>query len=125
MIKPRPLPRLRVRLPFERNFTEAESLSLKRGFVAESMDDCLRADRWHIFFRDPWLHFVRSWTGFCVYKVRLEVSDGGCKIVRALANRNVKQYGGTDARQDVEILSFLIDHLLLGRESGPLSIAKP
>ena len=116
MIKPRPLPRLRVRIPFERNFTETEFLRLKRGFVAESMDDCLRADRWHVFFKDPWLHFVRSWTGFCVYKVRLEVSDGGCKIVQAFASRDAKQYGGTDARQDVEILSFLIDHLLLDRD---------
>jgi hypothetical protein len=108
MIKPRPLPRLRVQLPFERNFTEAECLRLKRGFVAESMDDCLRADdRWHILFKDPWLHFVRSWTGFCVYKVRLEVSDGGCRIATALANRDKRQYGITDARQDVEILSFL------------------
>lgn len=111
MIKPRPLPRRRVQLPFERNFTEAESLRLKRGFVAHSMED-----RWHIFFRDPWLTFVRSWTGFCVYKVRLEVSEGGCKIVQAFASRDSKQYGGTDARQDVEILSFLIEHLLLDRD---------
>ena len=77
MIKPRPLPRLRVQLPFECNFTEAEFLRLKRGFVAKSMDDCLRADRWHIFFNDPWLTFVRSWTGFCVYKVRLEKYETG------------------------------------------------
>ena len=57
MIKPRPLPRLRVQLPFQRSFTEAEFLRLKQGFVAESMED-----RWHILFKDPWLTFVRSWT---------------------------------------------------------------
>jgi hypothetical protein len=111
VIKPRPLPRLRIQIPFERIFTEAEFLLLKRGFVAESMED-----RWHIFFKDPWLHFVRSWTGFCVYKIRLEESDGGYKIVRAFASRDSKQHGGTDAREDVETLSSLIDHLLLDRD---------
>ena len=125
MIKPRPLPRLRIQSPFERDFTEAEFLRMKRGFVAESMDDCLRADRWHILFKNPWLTFVRSWTGFCVYKVRLEVSDGGCKIVQAFTSRDAKQYGGTDAQDDVGILSFLIDEFLLGRERGPVSMAKP
>jgi hypothetical protein len=111
VIKPRPLPRLRVQIPFERSFTESEFSRLKRGFVAESMED-----RWNILFKDPWLTFVRSWTGFCVYKVRLEVNDGGCRIAMALANRDKRQYGITDARQDVEILSFLIDHLLLDRD---------
>ena len=120
MIKPRPLPKLRVQLPFERNFTEAEVLRLKRGIEPQSMED-----RWHILFKDPWLTFVRSWTGFCVYKVRLEVSDGGCKIVQAFASRDAKQYGGTDAQDDVGILSFLIDEFLLGRERGPVSMAKP
>jgi hypothetical protein len=32
-------------------------------------------ERWHIFFRDPWLHLVRSWTGFCVYKARVEKNN--------------------------------------------------
>ena len=111
MIKPRPLPRLRVRIPFERNFTEAEFLRLKRGFVAESMDD-----RWHILFKDPWLHFVRSWTGFCVYKVRLEKYETGCKIAEVWISRDKRQYGGDDTRREAELLSFLIEELLAGRE---------
>jgi hypothetical protein len=111
VLKVHPLPRLRIQIPFERSFTQNEFLLLKRGFVAESMED-----RWHIFFKDPWMTFVRSWTGFCVYKVRLEGSDKGCKIVQAFASRDLKQYGGTDAREDVEMLSFLIDHLLLDRD---------
>ncbi len=111
MIKPRPLPRLRVRIPFERNFTEAEFLRLKRGFVAESMDD-----RWHVFFKDPWLSFVRSWTGFCTYKVRLEDSDKGCKIAEVWVSRDLRQYGGDDPREETRLLSFLIDGLLLNRE---------
>jgi hypothetical protein len=107
--KVRPLPRLRVQIPFERSFSQAEFLRLKRGLVAESMED-----RWHIFFKDPWLTFVRSWTGFCVYKVRVEKSAEEYRIVEAWANRDSRQYGGTDTREDVDRLSFLIDHLLVG-----------
>jgi hypothetical protein len=108
MRKVRPLPRLRVQIPFERSFTEAEFLRLKRGFEAESMED-----RWHIFFKEPWLHFVRSWTGFCIYKVRLKKGETGGRVAGAFASRDSRQYGGTDAREDAEILSALIDELLL------------
>jgi hypothetical protein len=70
VIKPRPLPRLRVQIPFERSFTRHEFLRLSRGFVAQSMED-----RWHVFFTGPWLTFVRSWSGFCIYEVRMEKND--------------------------------------------------
>lgn len=109
MIKPRPLPKLRVQLPFERNFTEAEVLRLKRGIEPQSMED-----RWHILFKDPWLHFVRSWTGFCVYKVRVESDPAGCKVSEAWASREKRQYSVTDVHEDVELLSGAIDDLLLG-----------
>jgi hypothetical protein len=115
MIKPRPLPRLRVQLPFERSFTEAQFLRLKRGIEPQSMEE-----RWHIFFKDPCLYFVRSWTGFCVYKVRLEKRGEVYRIAVVWANRDHRQYGSTDALEDAERLSFLIDHLLLGWEQRQL-----
>ena len=109
MIKPRPLPRLRVQIPFERSFTQDEFLHLKQGIETQSMEE-----RWHIFFEDPWLHFVRSWTGFCVYKVRLEKRGEVYRIAGACANRDKRQYGGDETREEAAILSFLIDHPLLG-----------
>jgi hypothetical protein len=115
MIKVRPLPRLRVQIPFERSFTQDEFLRLKRGFLAESMED-----RWHIFFKDFWLTFVRSWTGFCVYKIRLETSDEVHRIAEVWVSRDRRQYGGNDTQEEAELLSFLIDGLLLGWEQRPL-----
>jgi hypothetical protein len=88
---------------------------LKRGFVAESMED-----RWHIFFKDPWLHFVRSWTGFCVYKVRIEKRGEVYKAAEVWVNRDRRQYGGDDPREEAELLSFLIDRLLLDWEQRSL-----
>ena len=104
MIRVRPLPRLRVQIPFARSFTQAEFLRLKQGSEPQTMED-----RWHIFLKDPWLCFARSWTGFCVYKVRLEKRGEPYRIVEVWANRDSRQYGGTDAREDVDRLSFLID----------------
>ena len=67
VIKPCLLPKLRVQIPFERTFTEAEYSRLKQGFVAESMED-----RWHILFKDSWLTFVRQLDGI----LRLQGSAG-------------------------------------------------
>jgi hypothetical protein len=109
VIKPHPLPRLRVQIPFERSFTETEFLRLKQGIEPQSMDD-----RWHVFFKDPWLSFVRSWTGFCIYKVRLEDSDKGYKIAEVWVSRERRQYGGDDPREEADLLSTLINRLLVG-----------
>ncbi len=84
---------------------------MKQGFVTESMED-----RWHIFFKDPGLTFVRSWTGFCIYKIRLEKNDVGYKIAEVWINRDRRQYGGDDRREEAEVLSFLNNGLLVGCE---------
>jgi hypothetical protein len=109
MIKPHPLPRLRVQIPFERSFTQHEFSRLSRGFVAESMEN-----RWHVFFKDPWLTFVRSWSGFCIYKVRIEKNGAEYRVAKVLVNRDRREYGGDDPRVEAELLSHLIDGMLLG-----------
>jgi hypothetical protein len=109
VIKPRPLPRLRAQIPFERSFTQQEFLRLSQGFVAEGMDD-----RWNIFFRDPWLTVVRSWTGYCIYKVRIEKNGLECRVTKILINRDRRQYGDDDTQEEAKLLSLLIDEMLLG-----------
>lgn len=107
MIKHRPLPRLRVQIPFERSFTQQEFLRVSQGLLAESMDD-----RWNIFFKDPWLTVVRVWTGFCIYKVRIERNGAEYRVAKVLVNRDRRQYGGDDPREEAELLSLLIDGML-------------
>jgi hypothetical protein len=104
-----PMPKSRVKIPFERSFTDDEFQRLALGFAPESMDD-----RWFIFLEGRWLYFARSWTGFCVYKVRIEKRGEVYRIAGAWANRDKRQYGGDETREEAAILSFLIDHLLLG-----------
>lgn len=117
MIKPRPLPRLRVQIPSERSFTRQEFSRLSRGFVAQTMED-----RWNIFFKDPWLNFVRSWTGFCIYKVRIEKNGAEYKVTKVLINRDRRQYGGDETREEAKLLAFLIDGMLLGAAESPATL---
>ena len=114
MIKPRPLPKQRVQIPFERSFTQSEFSRLSRGFVAQSMED-----RWHVFFKDPWLTFVRSWSGFCIYKVRIEENGFEHRVAMVLINRDGRQYGGHDTREEAQLLSHLIDGMLVATPESP------
>jgi hypothetical protein len=77
--------------------------------VAQSMED-----RWHVFFRDPWLTFVRSWSGFCIYKVLIEKTDEDYRVAKVLINRDRPQYGGDDTREEAKLLALLLDGILLG-----------
>jgi hypothetical protein len=102
------MPSARTQIPFERTFTDGEFQRLQLGFAPESMDD-----RWFIFLEDDWLHFARSWTGFCVFKIRLSPHKP-YEIAEAWANRDHRQYRSQGIPREIELLSSLIDKLLLG-----------
>jgi hypothetical protein len=51
------------------------------GCIPRDMDD-----RWFIYLEGEWVHLHRSWTGFCIYQVRLE-AVGSSYIDRALLGR--------------------------------------
>ena len=104
------LPQQRATISIERVFTEKEYELIRRGVIPESMDD-----KWFIFLEDDVLYFHRSWTGFCIYQVRLEKDGAQYRVVEALANRDSEQFSGTDEHYDTELLTFLIDEFLLRR----------
>jgi hypothetical protein len=104
----RPMPRRRTQIPFGGAFTEEEFERVKFGVVHETMED-----HWFICLEGRWLYFVRSWTAYCVFKVRFGQGDDKHRIVEAWASRDSSQYGSTDARYDVEVLTEVIDDVLL------------
>ncbi len=108
--KTQPLPDARVRIPFTRDFDAQERERIAVGIVPSQMED-----KWFIFLEDGWLFFHRSWTGVCVYAVRLIAVGSGSAVDEAWANRDPGQYPNVDEEFDVRMLSFLIDRLLLGR----------
>ena len=106
------MPLKRVGLSLERDFSDEEYKRITCGHTSVDMDD-----RWDIYFEEPWLNVSRSWTGFCIYQVRLAVIGNRYKITEAWANRDHEQYGWSDNDYDAAFLSFLIDRILLDRDT--------
>src|SRR5262245_51883456 len=107
----RPLPAARARLGLTRSFSPEEHRRLEMGLIPKGMDD-----KWLIFLEDGWLYFHRSWTGKCIYAARLQGDGEGSAIEEAWVNRDPSEYTRTDDVYDAQLLSFLIDRLLLERD---------
>jgi hypothetical protein len=107
--KTKPAPSERAALPYARTFSRAEYDRLQRGLVPDQMED-----KWFIFFEDSWLFFHRSWTGTCIYAVKLREEGDGFAAAEAWVNRVPEEYRETDDAYDAKVLAFLVDRLLLG-----------
>lgn len=108
--KAHPAPARREDLGFSGTFTDTEAETLKRGFIPREMED-----RWFICFHHPWLFFYRSWTGYCIYGLRLDATPEGMKVIESWVSRDPEQYRGTDVEDDRRLVRHLIDNLLLNR----------
>ncbi len=100
----------RASLEFNAAFNDAEAALLVGGLIPKQMED-----KWFICFHGGWLMFHRSWTGACIYGLRLERSPDGARVTESWVNRDPEQYAGTDVEYDRKLVRFLIDALLLSR----------
>jgi len=117
--KIKPLPEKRAPLRYERRFSAAEHARLVRGLVPVEMED-----KWFIYLEDGLLRLHRSWTGACIYGVRLAMEgDGeGSVVEEAWVSRATDDYTRTDDAYDARLLSFLIERLLLGNSQVPFPV---
>ncbi len=98
--KIQPMPELKTQLQVEEVFTKEEYTYLSWGFIPVSMDD-----KWFFYLEEDWLHIYCSWSGFCIFQVRLERFEDGYQVAEAWVNDDPEQ------RYDKFILmwiSFLI-----------------
>ena len=100
------MPEARVRLEVARTFSQAEYECLQQGVIPQDMDD-----RWFVYFEDGWLFLHRSWTGHCIFQVRLESAEGGWKTVEAWANNDPNQFRSATPEQSKRLLLDLLGHL--------------
>ena len=82
------------------------------GHVPEDMDD-----KWFIYFENGWLNFHRSWTGNCIYRLRFEPSGERYLVVEAWVNRSPAEYRVANDEDDRQVVRFLIEAILLGKNS--------
>jgi hypothetical protein len=112
MWKATAMPHKRARVPLRRTFTKAEFTKLAKGFVPQSMDD-----RWFIFFEKGWLYFHRSWTGRCIFQIRLQAHKSGYEIAEAQVNQDPQQYRNRGTEGAAQVISNIIDQQLLTRHT--------
>jgi hypothetical protein len=105
-----PPPEQREPLAFAAEFTDAEMDLLVFGVIPKEMED-----KWFICLHQGWLLFHRSWTGACIYGLRLEAMRGGARVADSWVSRDPAQYKGTSVEYDRKLVRFLIDAFLLHR----------
>lgn len=108
-----PLPERRAGLRFAHHYPAAEFERIKRGLRPEAMED-----KWFIYYEEPWLYLLRSWTGACIYGVRFVSRGNGASAVEAWASRDSQHYTETRDDYDCEMLAVLIDALMLGKPAA-------
>ena len=100
-------------MPYERRLDADELWELRWGHLPQNMDD-----KWGCFYRDGVLHIYCSWTGNCIYKLRL--NPGGKHEVQVCNDPEVYLFT-TDVERDTEILDYLLD-LWLAPVDLPMSM---
>jgi len=86
-----PFPRHRVLVPFERKFSPEEFERVKLGVFPDDMG------HWLIFLegrRRQFLYFVRSWSGYTVYKLLVEKSQDEYRVAEAWVSRDARLAAG-------------------------------
>jgi 8-oxo-dGTP pyrophosphatase MutT (NUDIX family) len=106
------MPAKQARLPFGMRFSPGEVARLRKGHIPQEMED-----KWFIFFENDWLNFHRSWTGYCIYRLRLQ-QDGECyRVAEAWVNRSPKQYKNKKlATDEKHLLALLFSRFAIGSE---------
>jgi hypothetical protein len=107
-----PLPAKRTYVALDRKFSADEMRKIKLGLMPQQQED-----KWFLYWDDSRLWMHRSWTGFCLFVVRFEADGDGARMVGAEVNREPEQYSATDDERDAQMISYLIDVLLLGRDA--------
>ena len=114
-----PLPEQHIVLGADWRYTPDEARRMRLGLIPEVMED-----KWFIYHADGRLHFHRSWTGFCIYEVELIEDGAHLRLGEIRVSRDMDQYRKTSVEHDLQLLRFLIDRLLLGREAAFPQIAQ-
>jgi hypothetical protein len=99
----------RIRVELSAQFSQAEFELISLGRISREMEE-----KWFIFLEDEWLYFHRSWTGNCIFKLRLEPNNDGYSVAEAWANGDSGQYNRKHGLgSDSELITGLIKNLLL------------
>jgi hypothetical protein len=90
-------------------FSAQDFERLKLGYKPQDMDD-----RWFICFEDNYLYFHRSWTGHCIFKLKIEkVSDDKYSGTELWIERDQNIFNSSNDTEAIDTVRQLIENKLL------------
>lgn len=110
----KPLPEAHEVISRTRVFSREEMRQIQMGCLPRAVED-----EWFVYGKDDRLHFRRSWKGHCVYIVEFVQEGEVGRMVKALVNRDPSRHEGTGDERNAQLISHLIDLLLLRRPGTP------
>ena len=97
----KPMPEKHEEFILKRDMSMEELEILKQGHIPERMED-----KWFWYYQDGSLYVHRSWTGFCIYIVKIDFAR--CEH-RVIVNRDDSQYTVKSIEEDKVKLNELLD----------------
>ena len=101
--KTEPMPSTSKLITVNEVYTRADFDYIAAGVIPREMED-----KWFVFYEEPWLYVHRSWTGYCIFKVRFEVVEEVSGISEVWVNRDAEQYKETGDLHDRDLLVTLL-----------------
>jgi hypothetical protein len=108
--KTKPYPVSRTPLNINLSFNNNETNAILNGFVPKSMDD-----KWFIYSENGWVYFHRSWVGYCIYAILLDLqpNESETRIISSWVNGDSSEYHCIDLKYENELLTCIINRFLL------------
>jgi hypothetical protein len=100
-----------VPLEYHAVFNSDEFSKLEAGVIPKAMED-----KWFIYYEEPFLFFHRSWTGAPVYRLTIEKTPDGARIMESLLATQWIKRKETDLGYEAKLIEFLVSNLLLGQD---------
>lgn len=79
---------------------------LKLGLVPNEMED-----KWFVYYNEGCIHFHRSWTGFEIFKAKLQLDENGCLINNFWVEQDLKKYNEEKDERNISSFKKHIDYL--------------
>lgn len=67
-------------------------------------------EKWHIYVEDDTIYFHRLFTGYCIYKVKM--NDTKDKLIEFSINNNPEQYKFKSIEYDLGLFNTIVDIVL-------------
>jgi len=87
--------------------------ALLSGFLPRDMDD-----RWFMYANEGYVYLHRSWTGHCIFRLKIEVIKEECLLTELQINRDTNQYKSTNVEADKMEVDSIVSYLIALNKAG-------